>query len=114
MPNATGFVLGSAQLILYAMYTKKSGSEKSAMEEEGSPHLVKGGIEMLTHNDEDDKMCINNRSLNKGKSLPKPTVNRQNSLKKILKTLSLNVQDLQSGWLHDIELGNRKPDNDQP
>ncbi|XVF41850.1 hypothetical protein PTKIN_Ptkin01aG0313700 [Pterospermum kingtungense] len=48
VPNAIGFVLGSAQLILYFMYKNKSVSAKSteAMEEEGSAHLVKGGIEM--------------------------------------------------------------------
>ncbi|KAK7849476.1 bidirectional sugar transporter sweet17, partial [Quercus suber] len=43
VPNAFGFVLGSIQLIIYAIYNKKSISKKSLemMEEEGSAHLVK-------------------------------------------------------------------------
>ncbi|KDP23461.1 hypothetical protein JCGZ_23294 [Jatropha curcas] len=116
VPNATGFVLGSAQLILYAMYKNKTVSPKSteAIEEEGSTHLVKGGIEMGAYNNEDDEGDVKNRSLDKGKSLPKPAINRQNSLQKILRTLSLNAYDLQSGWVNqtDIENGVRKVDND--
>ncbi|OMP03250.1 SWEET sugar transporter [Corchorus olitorius] len=104
VPNAIGFILGSAQLILYVIYKNKSGSAKSteAMEEEGSAHLVKGGIEM--HSLEED---LTNRSLNKGKSLPKPHFNRQYSLQKIVKTLSLNPYELQSSWPHesDVEEG---------
>ncbi|KAJ9180284.1 hypothetical protein P3X46_008551 [Hevea brasiliensis] len=117
VPNATGFALGSAQLILYAMYKNKSKSAKSieAMEEVGSAHLVKGGIEMQSHNDdEDDETGINNRSLNKGKSLPKPSANRQYSFKKILRTLSLNAQDLQSGWPNESDVENMKLGNDHP
>ncbi|OMO98649.1 SWEET sugar transporter [Corchorus capsularis] len=106
VPNAIGFVLGSAQLILYVIYKNKSGSAKSteAMEEEGSAHLVKGGIEM--HSLEED---LTNRSLNKGKSLPKPHFNRQYSLQKIVKTLSLNPYALQSSWPHesDVEEGTK-------
>ncbi|EOY11538.1 hypothetical protein QUC31_009429 [Theobroma cacao] len=96
VPNAIGFVLGSAQLILYFIFKNKSASAKSpeAMEEEGSAHLVKGGIEM--HSLEDD---LKNRSLNKGKSLPKPHVSRQNSLQNIMKTVSLTPYELQSSYL---------------
>ena len=105
MPNAVGFVLGSAQLILYLIYKNKSVSAKSteAMEEEGSVHLVKGGIEM--HSLEED---LKNRSLNKGKSLPKSHVNRQDSFQKIIKAISLTSYELQSSWPHesDVEDGN--------
>ncbi|XVF06015.1 hypothetical protein REPUB_Repub06bG0011700 [Reevesia pubescens] len=105
VPNAIGFVLGSAQLILYVIYKNKSVSAKSAesMEEEGSAHLVKGGIEM--HSLEDD---LKNRSLNKGKSLPKPHVNRQYSLQKILKTASSAPYELQSSFPHDSDVEDGK------
>ncbi|XWS57484.1 hypothetical protein CRYUN_Cryun09bG0178200 [Craigia yunnanensis] len=85
VPNAVGVVLGSAQLILYLIYKNKSASAKSteAMEEEGAAHLVKGGIEMLSLEDD-----LKNRSLYKGKSLPKPHVIGQYSFKKIVKTIS--------------------------
>ncbi|EOY11536.1 hypothetical protein QUC31_009430 [Theobroma cacao] len=110
VPNAIGFVLGSAQLILYVIYKNKSASAKSpeAMEEEGSAHLVKGGIEM--HSLEDD---LKNRSLNKCRSLPKPQVGRQYSLQKIMKTLSLTPYELQSSYpLHsDVEDGNTDTDH---
>ncbi|XVE89620.1 hypothetical protein DITRI_Ditri20bG0010600 [Diplodiscus trichospermus] len=107
VPNAIGFILGSAQLILYAIYKKKSSVSAKlteAMEEEGSAHLVKRGIEM--HSLEGDDLKI--RSINKGKSLPKPHVNRQYSFQKIIKTLSLNPYELQSSWSHesDVEDGN--------
>lgn len=104
VPNAIGFVLGSAQLILYFMYKNKSVSAKStdAMEE-GSAHLVKGGMEMHSLEEEDLKI----RGLNKGKSLPKPHLNRQYSFQKIIKTISLSPYELQSGWPdeNDIEHG---------
>ncbi|XP_059652376.1 bidirectional sugar transporter SWEET16-like isoform X2 [Cornus florida] len=89
VPNAIGFVLGSAQLIIYGFY--KSSSEKSseAREEEGSAHLVKGAIEMRDF-DEAEEAQIKNRRLNKGRSLPKPSVSRQYSIHKIVKALSLD------------------------
>ncbi|XP_039029643.1 bidirectional sugar transporter SWEET16-like [Hibiscus syriacus] len=92
VPNAIGFVLGSAQLILYVMYKNRSVAPKpdDAMEE-GSAHLMKGSIEM--HSLEEN---LHNRSLNKGKSLPKPDINRQYSFQKIIKTLSLSPHELQS------------------
>ncbi|XP_022720127.1 bidirectional sugar transporter SWEET17-like [Durio zibethinus] len=101
VPNAIGFVLGSAQLILYVIYKNNSVSAKStkATEEEGSAHLVKGGIKM--HSLDDD---LKNRSLNKGKSLPKPHVNRQYSFQKIVKTLSLTPYELKSSWPLDRDL----------
>ncbi|XWS42365.1 hypothetical protein CRYUN_Cryun16bG0008300 [Craigia yunnanensis] len=105
LPNAIGLVLGSAQLILYVVYKNKSVSSKSteAMEEEGSAHLVKGGLEM--HSLEYD---LKNPSLNKGKRLPKLHINRQFGLQKTMKTLSLTPYELQSSCPHesDVQDGN--------
>ncbi|KAG2694735.1 hypothetical protein I3760_08G159000 [Carya illinoinensis] len=103
VPNATGFVLGSVQLILYAIYNNKSISEKTIekMVGEGSAHLVKAGvvIEMGGLKDEDEESnSTKNRSLNKGRSLPKPSVVRQYSIPKILKTLSWNPYEIHSHW----------------
>ncbi|KAF9605440.1 hypothetical protein IFM89_017459 [Coptis chinensis] len=93
VPNAIGFVLGSAQLILYMIYYSKSGSTKSAeeMEEEGSTHLVGGDLEMGEYNNEKE---TKERSLHKGRSLPKTSVSRQLSLQKIVKTHSLSPYEL--------------------
>jgi solute carrier family 50 protein (sugar transporter) len=85
--------LGSAQLILYAVYKNKSNiiSTKSTvkMKEEGSAHLAKGIVQMQAFH-EDDEEALKNLSLNKGRSLPKSPVNRQYSFQNILKTFSLN------------------------
>ncbi|XP_065631682.1 bidirectional sugar transporter SWEET17 [Quercus suber] len=84
VPNATGFVLGSIQLIIYAIYIKKSISTKSLemMEEEGFAHFVKGAFE---DNEEANMKC---RNLHKRSSLPKPSINQQYSFQRILKTLT--------------------------
>ncbi|GMY21777.1 bidirectional sugar transporter SWEET17-like [Fagus crenata] len=91
VPNAIGFVLGLAQLIIYIIYKNKSILAKSMekMEEEGSAHLVKVGIEMGALED-DEEANLNGRSLHKGRSLPKPSVIRKDSFQKIFKTLSLS------------------------
>ncbi|KAK9292992.1 hypothetical protein L1049_020975 [Liquidambar formosana] len=117
VPNAIGFLLGSAQLILYAIYNNKSESTKSteAMEEEGSAHLVKGAVKMQVYEEEDtddDGKIKSRSSLNKGRSLPMTMVSRQHSFRKILKTISLGSYELNSKWRNedDIELGeNRQP-----
>ncbi|XP_010259507.1 PREDICTED: bidirectional sugar transporter SWEET16-like isoform X2 [Nelumbo nucifera] len=102
VPNAIGFVLGSAQLILYAVYRRKSASQKSteAKEEEGSAHLVRGNVEMSEYEDSSE-FKTKNRSLNKGMSLPKSSVARQHSFTKILKTLSLSPYKLHHSSLAD-------------
>ncbi|CAL5330173.1 hypothetical protein CsSME_00010700 [Camellia sinensis var. sinensis] len=114
VPNAIGFILGSAQLILYLVYKNKSSSAKSKdemeeEEEEGSAHLVKTSIEMQDLDDHDD-LKSTNRNLNKGRSLPKPLVSRQYSINKIMKTFSLHPYELNSGSLHenDVENGSTK------
>ncbi|KAI4367842.1 hypothetical protein MLD38_016466 [Melastoma candidum] len=101
VPNGVGFVLGSAQVILYVIYKNKTPSS-SANEEgeskdvEGSAHLVKGSdIEMGLHKDGEDNDGPRSRTtIIKGNSLPKPSLNRQNSVKKIMKTLSLSPYEL--------------------
>ncbi|KAB5529199.1 hypothetical protein DKX38_019280 [Salix brachista] len=109
VPNAVGFVLGSAQLILYLMYKNKSASAKTttAMEEDGSVHRDKDDGD-----DGDGAGISKNRSLSKGKSLPKPSANREYSLQKIMKTLSLNDYELScSSWANEAGVENGKPDN---
>jgi solute carrier family 50 protein (sugar transporter) len=75
------------------VYKNKSNiiSTKSTekMEEEGSAHLVKGIIQMQAFH-EDDEEALKTRSLDKGRSLPKPPVNRQYSFQRILKTFSFS------------------------
>lgn len=107
MPNAVGLVLGSAQLILYSIYKKKPGSEKSDQdtekeEEEVSAHLVKGGggIEMRQGYDDGSR---NRVMLNKGSSLPKPSIIRQYSIKKLVKALSMSPYESHSGRSHEEE-----------
>ncbi|KAL7205289.1 hypothetical protein ACSBR2_018266 [Camellia fascicularis] len=114
VPNAIGFILGSAQLILYLVYKNKSSSAKSKdemeeEEEDGPAHLVKTSIEMQDLDDHDD-LKSTNRNINKGRSLPKPSVSRQYSINKIMKTFSRRPYELNSGSLHenDVENGSTK------
>ncbi|GKV32017.1 hypothetical protein SLEP1_g40656 [Rubroshorea leprosula] len=101
VPNVIGFALGSAQLVLYAIYKKRSASAKSTRdsmeeeeEEEGSAQLVKkGNIEMSSLN-EDEEANLKNWTLNKGKCLTKLRGHQQKSLQKMEKTLSLGPYDL--------------------
>ncbi|KAI9187409.1 hypothetical protein LWI28_027805 [Acer negundo] len=122
VPNSIGFVLGSAQLILYAMYKNKSKSTRSTnvMEEDGSANIVKLSIEMQAYDNDDDvdddgNKVMNDRILNKGTSLPTPTINRQYSLQKIIRTFSLGPYDVFPNWSNDaISNVKRKIDDDNP
>ncbi|KAI3440467.1 Bidirectional sugar transporter SWEET, partial [Psidium guajava] len=94
VPNGIGFILGSAQLILYSIYKYKSMASKSEestdeTEEDGSAHLVEGDVEMSSYEVEDENR-LKNHTIAKGRSLPKPSLNRQYSLQKIVKTLSMS------------------------
>ncbi|GAB4855605.1 hypothetical protein Ancab_024225 [Ancistrocladus abbreviatus] len=104
VPNAIGFVLGSAQLILYIIYKDKksmltkAGAEETVEDGEGSGQLVKGVVEMQSFEGEGrvghEAGVKDGRSLIKGKSLPQPGVSRQRSLPAIMRSLSLGPYDL--------------------
>lgn len=74
------------------MHRNTSSTESEEMEEAGSAHLFKGVIQMKDFNGKDET-SKDNRSLNKGFSLPKSSAVRQYS-QKIMKTLSLNSNEL--------------------
>lgn len=78
------------------MYKNGPTSEESGdkMEEEGSAHLFKGAIQMRDFSEDDEEAQKKNRSLNKGNSLPKPSLARQYS-QNIMKTLSLSPYELE-------------------
>ncbi|XP_062084855.1 bidirectional sugar transporter SWEET17-like [Humulus lupulus] len=114
IPNAIGFVLGCAQLILYSMYKNKSKKPIEILEEEGSATLVKErAIEMQEHGVGAKVVDLKNKNLSKGVSLPKPLIKRLYSMPtKIMKTISLNSYDLDSAWalgiVEDIEAAEKK------
>ncbi|KAM7481661.1 hypothetical protein LguiB_006244 [Lonicera macranthoides] len=105
VPNAIGFILGSAQLILYTIYKNKSSRKKSEDNdgEEGSAHLIKGTIEM--QDIEDEEKGNFNVSLSKGRSLPIPS--SQHSFQRVMKTITLNSNEWHSKLAcesdHDLE-----------
>ncbi|KAL8540905.1 hypothetical protein ACS0TY_002235 [Phlomoides rotata] len=101
VPNGIGFLLGSAQLILYTIYKNKESNEKK--EEEGSGHLVKDAIQMQGFNKNDEEMQMNS-SLSKGNSLPKPSLSRQYN-QNIVKTFSMSPEELEQLNKKDIENG---------
>ncbi|THU57850.1 hypothetical protein C4D60_Mb03t07930 [Musa balbisiana] len=99
VPNAIGFALGSAQLVLYAVYRRKKPAAKASeleAEEEGSAHLV-GHVEMQGF--EESNKASQHKHLNKGSSLPKPSaVSRQLSFQKIVKSVSMTPYELHFIW----------------
>ncbi|WOK96124.1 Crotonase superfamily [Canna indica] len=95
VPNAIGFVLGSAQLILYAVYRGKTPAKASELadEEEGSAHLV-GKLDQMQGDEESNSR---QKHLSKGSSLPKPPpVSRQLSFQKLVKSVSMTPYELHS------------------
>uniref|UniRef100_A0A0A9EI75 Bidirectional sugar transporter SWEET n=1 Tax=Arundo donax TaxID=35708 RepID=A0A0A9EI75_ARUDO len=103
VPNVVGFVLGTAQLVLYTAYRKSSSpkpaarkhgeEEEEADEEEGVAHLM-GQVEMAQRR----------VRLHKGLSLPKPTGGPLSSprygLGSILKSFSATPVELHSVLHH--------------
>ncbi|EHA8590170.1 hypothetical protein COCNU_scaffold015884G000010 [Cocos nucifera] len=100
VPNGIGFALGSIQLVLYAIYKRKTPSAKAAAadEKEGSTHLVEmQGCEGIH--------AAQQRHLSKGSSLPKPSIPRQTSLNKAVRSLSMTACELHSYWHQNERLG---------
>ncbi|KAF4364795.1 hypothetical protein F8388_018471 [Cannabis sativa] len=113
VPNAIGFILGCAQLILYSVYRNKSKKPLEVLEEEGSVTLKERAVEMQEHGGDGEEVDLKNKSLNKGLSLPKPLIKRLYSMPtKIMKTISLNSYELDSAWAlglgEDIEAAEKK------
>nr|XP_010921651.2 bidirectional sugar transporter SWEET16 [Elaeis guineensis] len=106
VPNGIGFALGLVQLVLYAIYRRKTPLVKAAAayEEEGSTHLV-GEVEMQGCEGKDSFHAAQQRHLNKGSSLPKPSVSRQTSLNKAVRSLSMTACELHSYWHQNERLG---------
>lgn len=105
IPNAIGFVLGSAQIIIYSIYKNKSKKSTETTEEveDSATNLVAKAVEMHANRDGDNGLAnLKNRSLLKEHSLPKPIVNRLYTMPtKIMKSLSLRSQEKDSVW--DLE-----------
>ncbi|CAN6295161.1 unnamed protein product [Urochloa humidicola] len=115
IPNAIGFVLGTAQLVLYMAYRKAtpapahkedgggSGGEEVVDEEEGLAHLM-GQVEMSQRR----------VRLHKGLSLPKPAgaplSSPRNGLGNIIKSISATPVELQS-VMHQHGHGRFEPVN---
>lgn len=76
------------------------------MREESPTELVKGAIEMQAN---DQEINLKNRSLNKGSSMPKQQINRQNSMPKITRTLSFGPRELHQNCatIDDVEVGEK-------
>ncbi|TVU47103.1 hypothetical protein EJB05_06684 [Eragrostis curvula] len=98
VPNVVGFVLGTAQLVLYMAYRKKKKPSKSEDdaeledEEEGVARLM-GQVEMAQRRA---------RSLHKGLSLPMPSIGspRNGFGSSVIKSLSATPVELQSVLHH--------------
>jgi len=98
IPNAIGFILGTAQLVLYMAYRKATppprkdddGEGEAGDEEEGLAQLVTGQVEMAQRRGR----------LHKGLSLPKPSGAPQppprDGLGGIIKSLSATPVELHS------------------
>ncbi|KAF3783949.1 Bidirectional sugar transporter [Nymphaea thermarum] len=103
VPNCIGFLLGTAQLILYMVYKSKSKRKNKAAEEKkegGTEPMV--DVEMHPNDDQHEQLQDHDKktaSLLKEKSITKPSVNGRKSLNKIAKSLSMSVYELRSDWL---------------
>uniref|UniRef100_A0A1D1YY47 Bidirectional sugar transporter SWEET n=1 Tax=Anthurium amnicola TaxID=1678845 RepID=A0A1D1YY47_9ARAE len=102
VPTAIGFVLGSLQLTLYAMYYRRqapppkgAAGGQAGEEEEGWSHIVRQ-LEMGEYGNGDAAAAAQQRHLNKGRSLPKLSVPHQQSLTKIARSVSLSPNELHS------------------
>lgn len=106
--NTFGLVLGLTQLIVHAIYKRKSITEK------GPVGLAKEGelmvMEMGDINDKEANLKAV-KGLKKVKSLPKPSMGRQETMRRLLKTLSFGAYSLPSSYSNedhddaDVEMG---------
>ncbi|KAJ6810358.1 bidirectional sugar transporter SWEET16-like isoform X1 [Iris pallida] len=91
VPNGIGFLLGTAQLVLYAMYR---GKKQAKEEDDVGKRATADGVVVVG----DVEMAVKpNNNLKKGKSLPKPSMPREQRLTKIVKSLSLPPYE-NSNW----------------
>ncbi|KAK6915619.1 SWEET sugar transporter [Dillenia turbinata] len=103
VPNAIGFVLGSAQLILYSIYR----NYKLELEPEKPEKVVDGDtvekakedVEMQSYEEGGDEEA-KTKSLGKGKSLPTKRMSRSNSIEKVIRTVSFGPYEL-SNWRNE-------------
>ena len=108
IPNTIGLVLGLTQLIIYAIYKRKSTTEKGPVGWAKEGELVV--MEMGDSNDEEANLKAV-RGLKKVKSLPKPSMDRQETMRRLLKTLSFGAYSLPSTFSNqdhndaDVEMG---------
>uniref|UniRef100_A0A7N0TGD7 Bidirectional sugar transporter SWEET n=1 Tax=Kalanchoe fedtschenkoi TaxID=63787 RepID=A0A7N0TGD7_KALFE len=102
VPNVIGFFLGSAQLILYAVYSKNKKTTSASDEEDGE---AKGTTYFVTNDDLEmqnpNKSKHGTTSLYKDLSLPKMSktsaILNENGVKnKIIKAMSLSSYELQA------------------
>lgn len=109
-------MLGTAQLVIYSIYKNKSTPKKSVkiIEDHDPATLVKGVVEMRAYDHGGEESGVNvktTKSLSKGHSLPKPFLNRLYSMpQQIVKSLSMNSNQIDSTWVQPDDLENREAD----
>ncbi|OMO98648.1 SWEET sugar transporter [Corchorus capsularis] len=87
IPNAIGFLLGSAQLILYSMYKNKPKLQKQVKISTNDGAIIE--VSAYKEDDaEEEKSLKQGKVMSKNKSLPRPPVSRLYSLEKLMRTLS--------------------------
>ncbi|CAN1784191.1 Bidirectional sugar transporter SWEET16 [Linum perenne] len=122
VPNAIGLVLGTAQLVIYVVYSDKSDEDMSDDDMEKEVGLTnydveKEKVKVQKHTievpiydihkveekgkdvEDQEEDGSNGPNLNKLVSLPKPSVSRMHSVKKMMRTISnISPYDLDSSW----------------
>lgn len=110
-----GFVLGSAQLVVYSMYKNKSKVQKQVKISNADGAIIERTNEEDGDHAEEEKRLKGTRKLNKNKSLPRPPVNRLYSSKNLMKALSWGPYGLNSSNNFpqedddDVEIENNLP-----
>ncbi|XP_027349538.1 bidirectional sugar transporter SWEET16-like [Abrus precatorius] len=88
VPNLIGLILGSTQLTVYVIYKRKAECENGPTVDLG---LVKENtvtvIKMGAY-DYEEAVKVDEKALKRVKSLPKPSLNGEHNVRRILKTLS--------------------------